>query len=136
MRRTIPPCFRDRRGDELDRPISEAPLPLDEVALIAKGLSHPTRLEILTQLADTRPVVAGSIAVDSGLARSTVSEHLRLLNQAGLVDRCQEGSAVRYRLRTQRLEGFVRALDALTDQPLSTRVSPSPVSGPRQDLRP
>lgn len=58
----------------------------DRVALLAKALAHPARLAILKLLARTPGCIGGDIVQAVGLAQSTVSEHLRILKAAGVIE--------------------------------------------------
>jgi ArsR family transcriptional regulator, arsenate/arsenite/antimonite-responsive transcriptional repressor len=65
---------------------SEAELAADaELAFLAKAIAHPTRLRILRLLARRSTCVCGDIVGELPFAQSTVSEHLRVLKEAGLV---------------------------------------------------
>lgn len=59
----------------------------EDEALAAKlrALAHPARLRILASLAAADACHCGDIVRDLPLAQSTVSEHLRILREAGLV---------------------------------------------------
>ncbi len=59
----------------------------EEELLAAKlrALSHPVRLRILAALAGSDACACGDIVRDLPLAQSTVSEHLRILREAGFV---------------------------------------------------
>lgn len=51
-----------------------------QLAAVAKGLGHPTRVAILRLIATDRDRrTTGDIVAETGLAQSTVSEHLRVL---------------------------------------------------------
>ena len=50
-----------------------------------RALAHPTRLRILTALGASKTCQCGEIVRNLPLAQSTVSEHLRILLEAGLV---------------------------------------------------
>jgi len=56
------------------------------IAAIAKALGHPARLKILRLLARTPGCIGGDIVEAVGLAQSTVSEHLRILKAAGVIE--------------------------------------------------
>ncbi|MCC5968991.1 MAG: winged helix-turn-helix transcriptional regulator [Pararhodobacter sp.] len=58
----------------------------EEVAALAKALAHPARLRILRLLARTPGCIGGDIVQAVGLAQSTVSEHLRILKAAGVIE--------------------------------------------------
>jgi len=56
------------------------------MAAMAKALGHPARLRILRLLARTPGCIGGDIVDAVGLAQSTVSEHLRILKAAGVIE--------------------------------------------------
>lgn len=56
------------------------------MAAMAKALGHPARLRILRLLAQTPGCIGGDIVDAVGLAQSTVSEHLRILRDAGVIE--------------------------------------------------
>lgn len=68
-------------------PADVCQIAVDDVALaaIAKALGHPARLKILRVLAQTPGCIGGEIVDAVGLAQSTVSEHLRILKDAGII---------------------------------------------------
>lgn len=57
----------------------------DALAAKLRALSHPARLRILAALAESDACACGDIVRGLPLAQSTVSEHLRILREAGLV---------------------------------------------------
>lgn len=57
----------------------------DRIAAIAKALAHPARVRIIAVLLSKPGCIGGDIVDEVGLAQSTVSEHLRILKDAGLV---------------------------------------------------
>jgi ArsR family transcriptional regulator len=62
--------------------------PVTEAARLAvrlKALAHPARLEILRLLAERGTCVCGAIVEVMPLAQATVSQHLKVLKEAGLV---------------------------------------------------
>jgi DNA-binding transcriptional ArsR family regulator len=64
-------------------------------AEICKTLSHPIRLEILTKLRDGEKSVT-EIAASTGVRQATVSQHLAVLRQRGVVTTRREGMNVYY----------------------------------------
>lgn len=62
-------------------PLNEA----HQIALVAKALAHPARIRIITFLLSKPGCIGGDIVDQVGLAQSTVSEHLRILKEAGVV---------------------------------------------------
>ena len=65
----------------------------DALVAVARALAHPARLEILRTLAGRGTCVCGQIVDVLPLAQSTVSQHLRVLREAGLV--CGESDGPR-----------------------------------------
>ena len=56
-----------------------------ELATLAKALGHPARVAIVRMLAESGECQCGSISDRLPLAQSTVSQHLKVLKQAGLI---------------------------------------------------
>lgn len=89
----------------------------DALALAAKALAHPARLALVRTLATT-PSCCGHLvrqlsSADLPLAQSTVSQHLRVLIDAGLVSRTQCGVESVFNLNTDALSAAVRAMASL-----------------------
>ena len=97
-RRTVP------RPDAVD----------EDLAALAKALAHPARVRALRLLAKREGGCIGcDIVADLELAQSTVSEHLRILKAAGLVEGEVDRPRVCYRLGREglaRLKALVAAL--------------------------
>ncbi|MBX7241371.1 MAG: autorepressor SdpR family transcription factor [Bacteroidia bacterium] len=64
---------------------------------IFKALNDPTRREILTLL-QQRDMTAGEIADHFSITKPSISHHLDLLSQAGLVESVKKGQFVHYSL--------------------------------------
>ncbi|HPF94276.1 MAG TPA: metalloregulator ArsR/SmtB family transcription factor [Tenuifilaceae bacterium] len=69
---------------------------LQEIATLAKVLSHPARLAILRYLAKANTCISGDISNDMPLSRTTISQHLQELKKAGLIHGEIEGTRVCY----------------------------------------
>ena len=74
-----------------------------------KALADPTRRQILELLADG-DLTAGEIAERFPVAFASVSHHLGVLREAGLVASEREGQHIRYRLNTTVYQEVVRYL--------------------------
>lgn len=68
----------------------------EELAKLAKAIGHPARIRILRMLSRKEARVCSQIVDELPLAQSTVSEHLRILKEAGLVRCSQDGPRVGY----------------------------------------
>jgi ArsR family transcriptional regulator len=64
---------------------------------VMKALSDPNRVKVLKML-EIRSLCVCEITAILGLAQPTVSKHLKVLEEAGLVESWKEGSWVNYRL--------------------------------------
>ena len=77
--------------------IDAAELPDDQtLALMSKALGHPVRIQILRLLLERTSCVTGEMVAYLPLAQSTVSEHLRVLREAGLIQGEIEGPRTSY----------------------------------------
>jgi predicted transcriptional regulator len=56
-----------------------------EIAQLARAMSHPVRIYILNLLAGQSCCYSGDLADDLPIARSTLSQHLKALKDAGLI---------------------------------------------------
>jgi DNA-binding transcriptional ArsR family regulator len=79
---------------------------LQELALLAKAISHPARLAILKYLTETKTCISGDISDFLPLSRTTVSQHLKELKKAGLIHGEIDGLKVNYCLCSQDLNRF------------------------------
>lgn len=68
----------------------------ESLAAMAKAIGHPARLAILRLLAHRDTCATGDVVAELPLAQSTVSEHLRILRDAGLVQGEFDGPRTRY----------------------------------------
>ncbi|MGI6417658.1 MAG: ArsR/SmtB family transcription factor [Thermoguttaceae bacterium] len=68
----------------------------EELARYAKALGHPARVKILRILARQTECVCGEVVAELPLAQSTVSQHLKILRQSGLIQDEIDGPRVRY----------------------------------------
>jgi ArsR family transcriptional regulator, arsenate/arsenite/antimonite-responsive transcriptional repressor len=66
------------------------------LAQLAKALGHPARIRILRLLAARETCITGDVVAELPLAQSTVSEHLRILREAGLVQATPHGTRSAY----------------------------------------
>jgi len=78
-------------------------------AQMCQGLADPTRILILYLLAES-PRHVTELAEMSGASQPTVSRHLKVLRDRGLVTATREGNTIRYTLRDLRV---IQALDLL-----------------------
>lgn len=68
----------------------------EELAKLAKAIGHPARVHILRLLSRKEARVCSQIVDELPLAQSTVSEHLRILKDSGLIRSSQDGPRIGY----------------------------------------
>ena len=67
-----------------------------EVATLAKALGHPARIAILKYLVKQDKCINSDLVEELGLAQSTVSQHLKELKNAGLIQGTVTGASMNY----------------------------------------
>ena len=77
------------------RPV-EGPDADEELALLTKALGHPARIQIMRLLVRREACICGDIVDELPLAQSTVSQHLKVLKEAGLIRGDIDGPRVCY----------------------------------------
>lgn len=87
------------------------PEDLQELARFSKAVSHPARLSVLKYLAETRTCISGDISVHLPLSRSTVSQHLKELKDAGLIHGEIDGLKVNYCLCDSNIQRLRNLMD-------------------------
>jgi ArsR family transcriptional regulator len=80
-----------------------------DAATRLKALGHPVRLGIARRLADEPETCACDFAEVFGVSQPTISQHLRVLREAGLVTTRRRGTQICYSLEP----GAIRALSEL-----------------------
>ena len=95
-------------------PVGSVDVPDDAaLAALGKALGHPVRVKILRILASRQACVTGDVVAALPLAQSTVSEHLRVLREAGLVQGEIEGPRTRYCINTAGLAALKAGVASL-----------------------
>lgn len=84
-----------------------------DLARFAKAVGHPARAQILRFLLAQEACMCGDIVEHLPLAQSTVSQHLKLLKEAGLVRGTIDGPRVCYCVEPKALERFKDLVAAL-----------------------
>lgn len=113
----------------------------DDVALArtAKALAHPARIALVRALAKT-PSCCGHLvrhlsSADLRLAQSTVSQHLRILVDAGLVTRTRCGVESVFNLDRDAFSGVVGAMASLQPDTWSDQPQPKPQASARTSVK-
>jgi DNA-binding transcriptional ArsR family regulator len=86
-----------------------------DLAELLAALSHPARLKIVMHLAERDVCACGDVVETMPLAQSTVSQHLKVLLEAGLVSHERAAQRSHYRLNRVALRNVSGELNALVD---------------------
>lgn len=85
----------------------------ERMVLVAKALAHPARIRIVRLLSEQNECRGHDVFTELPLAQSTISEHLRILKDAGLVGAQAVGTAMVYCLVPSVLEEFHVAIGSI-----------------------
>ena len=87
--------------------------PVEDLGILAKALGHPARVTIIRTLIRKGTCLTGSLADELPLAPSTVSEHLRILREAGLVQGTVDGPKRCYCTNQQTIDYLKKLINDL-----------------------
>ncbi len=87
---------------------------LDARARVIKAMAHPTRLFIIEELEKEERCVC-DLTEQIGADVSTVSKHLSVLKQAGIVSDDKRGNQVFYRLRVPCILNFFGCVESVLE---------------------
>lgn len=68
----------------------------NKLATMMKALAHPARIAILQQIISANACICGELVEELGLAQATISQHLKELKNAGIIQGTIEGVTVCY----------------------------------------
>ena len=68
----------------------------NKLALMLKAIAHPARIAILQEIIKSNTCICGDLVGELGLAQPTISQHLKELKNAGLIQGTIEGVSVCY----------------------------------------
>ena len=97
----------------IPRPATKPAAADTELARLARALGHPARVAIVRMLATRGSCVCGQIVLGLPLAQATVSQHLKVLKQAGLIRGEVDGPRVCYCLEPGALKRIKHLIQGL-----------------------
>lgn len=102
-------------------PLAVRPIDADQAAVIApmfKALGDPVRLRLLSMIASAPEICVCDLTAAFDLSGPTISHHLKVLREAGLVDSERRGTWVWYRVKPEALRqlGALLNISATPDQ--------------------
>jgi len=100
-------------ADQAARPVPASQATDEELAKLAWAIAHPARVRILRILLARQACICGELVDQMTLAQSTVSQHLKILKESGLIAGEIDGPKVCYCVNPAalaRLKGLVSGL--------------------------
>ncbi|MDL2327292.1 metalloregulator ArsR/SmtB family transcription factor [Ruminococcaceae bacterium OttesenSCG-928-A11] len=88
-----------------------------EYALVFKAMSDETRLKILCQLRGGEELCACNILESFSITQPTLSYHMKLLTESGLVNARKDANWMRYTINMERVDELQQFLDGLKTPP-------------------
>lgn len=107
------PQARPERGAASSLPLLDDPTLDQTLAQFAWAIAHPARVRILRILLERKACVCGQLVELMPLAQSTVSQHLKILKESGLVQGEIEGPKVCYCVNRGNLQRFKELIAGL-----------------------
>lgn len=93
-----------------------------ELAEYGRILSHPARIAIIELLAEKKEIKTGDISEYLPLSRTTVSQHLKELRNAGIISGTIDGLKIHYCLNMDKLREMQTKLHKMFDSSISNYV--------------
>ena len=93
-----------RKCEPACRPRSKVKVDEEALALMCKALAHPARVKLLNYLADYGTCYFGKLTDILPLAASTISQHVTILKEAGLIEGSADSQRTCYCVNPQRLQ--------------------------------
>jgi ArsR family transcriptional regulator len=90
----------------------------DQVAQIGKALGDPNRLAIYTQIAGHEELFCGEMHAKHTISAPTLSHHLKVLTDVGLITSRKEGLNVYYRVVPERFSAYLKFLTGISQRSL------------------
>ncbi|HVS97967.1 MAG TPA: metalloregulator ArsR/SmtB family transcription factor [Puia sp.] len=85
----------------------------NRLAAMMKALAHPARIAIIQHLIKANACICGGLVNELGLAQPTISQHLKELKTAGLIQGTIEGTSVCYCIDPKTWAQYQKELGAL-----------------------
>lgn len=99
----------------IQKQLTSTDLTTDEkrLAQIMKAMGNPTRMQLMRYLADNPQCITGDLVEVLPIAQATVSQHLKVLREAGLICGTIEGPATSYCIDDDTMAWFKDKVETL-----------------------
>ncbi len=89
---------------------------INEVARIAKVLAHPARISILKYISEQDGCICNDLVDEIGLSQATISQHLTVIGNEGLLKGTFTGKKKSYCLNIERFEELQMLLNSFLNK--------------------
>ena len=84
----------------------------NRLAAMLKAMAHPARIAILQQIIKANACICGDLVSELGLAQATISQHLKELKNAGIIQGTIDGASVCYCINPVAWQQLQQQIDA------------------------
>jgi len=84
----------------------------NRLAAMLKAMAHPARIAILQQIIKANACICGDLVSELGLAQATISQHLKELKNAGIIQGTIDGASVCYCINPVAWQQLQQQMDA------------------------
>jgi len=88
----------------------------NEIATLFKALGHPARIAIIEYLLRAKSCICGDIVNEIGLAQPTISQHLKELKQANIIQGTIDGNSICYCLNPKTMDQLEQLIGDMAEQ--------------------
>jgi ArsR family transcriptional regulator len=88
-----------------------------DVARIGKALGDPNRLAIYTQISQSEELFCGEMHAKHSISGATLSHHLKVLSDLGLISSRKDGLNMYYRAVPERFAAYLKFLTRISSKP-------------------
>lgn len=88
----------------------------NDIAEVAKVFAHPARVAILQYISKQESCICNDIVDEIGLSQPTISQHLQVINKAGLLEGTFKGKSICYCLNVKRFQQFQKLFNSFFNQ--------------------
>lgn len=85
---------------------------INNIATIAKVFAHPARISILQYISNQDNCICNDLVDEIGLSQPTISQHLKVINNAGLLKGNFKGKSLCYCINAERFQEFQNVFNA------------------------
>lgn len=83
----------------------------DSYSQIFKALSHPLRLQIACGLSMRDECNVSKMVEKLGVPQPTISQHLNILKNAGIIESQKKGTQVCYRMTNEKVKKIIKSME-------------------------